>query len=114
MIPNTAQIVDYAFNLLDLQLKNTKRTTIDSRSEFQKQNELFHEKCSLITSALTSSESDDLWLYVDHTIGTFLDAMRELNSSIATVAMDESSEQKNRIAFISYWLMPFHRLNLKH
>jgi hypothetical protein len=106
LIPNTAQIVDFTFNLLELKLSNAKKTAIDSRSDFQKQNELFREKSLLIASAL-SADNSEIWLYIDHTMGTLQAAMLEINSSLEPLSMDELSKQKNRIAFISYWCIPY-------
>ncbi|WP_318517640.1 hypothetical protein [Photobacterium leiognathi] len=106
LIPNTAQIVDFMFELLDLKLSNNKKIAIDSRSEFESQNEIFKEKCFLIASAL-SSDDPDIWLYIDHTIGTLLGAMKELNLQLGSLAMDEANQQKNRVMFISYWCIPF-------
>ncbi|SGY95012.1 hypothetical protein [Moritella viscosa] len=106
LIKNTAQIIDFVFDLLDLKLSKNKKIAIDSRSEFESQNELFKEKSVLIASAL-SSENPDIWLYMDHTIGTLLGAMKELNLLLEPLAMDELSKQKNRSIFISYWCIPY-------
>lgn len=104
--PNTAQIVDYAFSLLDLELQGSKRKSIDSLSEFQNQNKVFHEKTLLISQALCS-KNNELFIYIENTMGTFLNSIKEINSNLAPLAMDNSSEQKNRITFICYWYIPF-------
>ncbi|AAO08919.1 TPA: hypothetical protein ACGUON_003507 [Vibrio vulnificus] len=106
LIPNTAQTVDFVFELLDLKLSKNKKIAIDSRSEFESQNEIFKEKCVLITSAL-SSDDPDIWLYIDQTIGTLLGAMQELNLLLGPLARDEANQQKNRAIFISYWCIPY-------
>ena len=106
LIPNTAQIIDFVFELLDLKLSKNKKIAIDSRSEFESQNEIFKEKFVLIASAL-SSDDPDIWLYINHTIETLLAAMKELNLRLGPLAMDEANQQKNRAIFISYWCIPF-------
>ncbi|OEF09563.1 hypothetical protein [Vibrio genomosp. F10] len=106
LIPNTAQTVDFVFELLDLKLSKNKKIAIDSRSEFESQNEIFKEKCVLLASAL-SSDDPDIWLYIDYTIGTLLGAMKELNLLLEPLAMDEANQQKNRAIFISYWCIPY-------
>ncbi|TEW56597.1 hypothetical protein E2R68_00745 [Psychromonas sp. RZ22] len=106
LIPNTAKIVDFVFDLLDLKLSEAKKVAIDSRTEFQSQNELFKEKSVLIASAL-SSDNPDIWLYMDHTMGTLLSLMKDLNLLLEPLAMDKSSQQKNRAIFISYWCIPY-------
>ncbi|MGP4733363.1 MULTISPECIES: hypothetical protein [unclassified Psychrobacter] len=106
LIPNTAQTVDFVFELLDLKLSKKKKIAINSRSEFESQNAIFKEKCDLITSAL-SLDDPDIWLYIDHTIGTLLEVMKELNLLLGPLAMDEANQQKNRAIFISYWCIPY-------
>ena len=106
LISNTAQTVDFVFDLLDLKLSENKKIAIDSRSEFESQNEIFKEKCALIASAL-SSDDPDIWLYIDHTIGTLLGAMKELNLLLGPLAMDKPNQKKNRTMFISYWCIPY-------
>ncbi|MDN3441895.1 hypothetical protein QL898_09640 [Psychrobacter sp. APC 3279] len=106
LIPNTAQTVDFVFELLDLKLSENKKIAIDSRSEFESQNAIFKEKCDLITSAL-SLDDPDIWLYIDHTIGTLLEVMKELNLLLGPLAMDEANQQKNRAMFLSYWCIPY-------
>jgi len=106
LIPNTAQTVDFVFELLDLKLSKNKKVAIDSRSDFEIQNEIFEEKCDLIASAL-ASDDPDIWLYIDHTIGTLLGAMKELNLLLGPLAMDKPNQQKNRAMFISYWCIPY-------
>lgn len=106
LIPNTAQTVDFVFELLDLKLSKNKKIAIDSRSEFESQNEIFKEKCVLIASAL-SSDDPDIWLYIDQTIGTLLGAMQELNLLLGPLAKDEANQQKNKAIFISYWCVPY-------
>lgn len=106
LIPNTAQIVDFVFELLDLKLSKNKKIAIDSRSEFESQNEIFKEKCDLIASAL-SSDDPDICLYIDQTIRTLLGAMKELNLLLGPLAMDEANQKKNRAIFISYWCIPY-------
>lgn len=106
LIPNTAQTVDFVFELLDLKLSQNKKIAIDSRSEFESQKEIFEEKCDLIASAL-SSDAPDIWLYIEHKIGTLLGAMKELNLLLDPLAMDEANQLKNRAIFISYWCVPY-------
>jgi hypothetical protein len=116
LIPNTAQIVDFVFKLLDLKLSKNKKKSIDSRSEFESQKEIFEEKSDLIDSTLIdstlidstlSSGYPDISLYIDHTIGTLLGAMKELNLRLGPLSTDDANQQKNRAMFISYWCIPY-------
>lgn len=106
LIPNTAQTVDFVFELLDLKLSKNKKISIDSRSEFESQNEIFKEKCVLIASTL-SSDDPDIWRYIDHTIGTILGVIKELNLALGPLATSDANQQNNRAMFISYWCIPY-------